>query len=108
MSLNNVLAGAVLSGVSCTSPTTCLVVGTVSPADVDTFVPYAVVGLWSGTTLTPVAVPAVAAQTELGAVSCTRANWCAAVGSFTQRGSVARPLVERWNGATLHRMGAPT
>jgi hypothetical protein len=107
VTMSTALGEAVLSGVSCTSATSCLAVGGVSPADLQKFHPYAVAARWDGTALTTVAGAAVGPQSVLGAVSCTRANWCAAVGTFTRRTGGPQPLVERWNGATLNRMWAP-
>jgi hypothetical protein len=98
---------AVLSGVSCTRATSCLTVGAVSPADAEMFLPYAAVGRWNGASLTAVGGAPVGRESSLGGVSCTRANWCAAVGTFTRRTGRVQPLVERWNGVTVNRMWAP-
>jgi hypothetical protein len=95
-----------LSGVSCTKVATCLVVGTQSPNDFDPFQPIAVVEKVDGTTWTAIKVDAVGQQSALDAVSCLRANWCAAVGSFTTGTGVTHPLVELWNGTALSRIRA--
>jgi len=96
----------VLTGVSCTSPTACLVVGSHSPSDAPKFPPSALVEQWNGATMSPVAGAALGQQSALDAVSCSQANWCVAVGSITIRVGGVRPLIERWNGSTLNRMGA--
>ncbi|HUD69444.1 MAG TPA: hypothetical protein VMQ40_04325 [Acidimicrobiales bacterium] len=101
------LYAAALTGVSCATSTSCLAVGTTSPADTQQFLPYADVGIWGGSSLTAVRGAVVGEQSALGAVSCTRANWCAAVGSFTTPSGAAQPLVERWDGVTLNRMFVP-
>ena len=95
-----------LSGVSCTSATSCLVVGTQGPSDTQPLIPSAVVEKFDGTTWTGINVDAVGQQSALNAVTCLRANWCAAVGSFTTGTGVTHPLVERWNGRSLIRMRA--
>jgi hypothetical protein len=107
-SWTSVSGGAVLSGVSCTRATSCLAVGAVSSSDNDV-VPflYAAVERWNGSSLTALGGAPVIHESSLGGVSCTRANWCAAVGSFTTHGGAILPLVERWNGTTLNRMWAP-
>ena len=95
-----------LGGVSCTSATTCLVVGDHQPFVLSD--PSRAVALrWDGDALTAVPGVAVGLQSALGAVSCTRTRWCAAVGSFTTRGRGLQPLVERWSGVTQTRMWAP-
>lgn len=93
-----------LSGVSCTKVTLCLVVGTQGPSDSQPIVPSAVVEKFDGTTWTGIHVKAVWKQSALNAVSCSNANWCAAVGSYTTGSGVTFPLVERWNGRTLNRV----
>ncbi len=107
VTMSTALYAAVLTGVSCATSTSCLAVGTSSPADEQNFLPYADVGIWGGSSLTAVRGAVAGKQSALGAVSCTRANWCAAVGSFTTRGGTVQPLVERWDGVTLNRMFAP-
>jgi len=90
-------------GISCTSATSCLVVGTLSPSDTESFPARAVVEHWNGTNWTSIPFTFVGRTSSLNAVSCSRANWCAAVGSFTTGARVQR-LAERWNGAKLNRM----
>lgn len=96
-----------LNDISCTGAKSCLVVGTIRPNDFQSFQPRAVVGKWDGTGLTAVTGHAVGQQSALNAVSCTRRNWCVAVGTFTRRTGRVQLLVERWNGRTLNRMWAP-
>jgi hypothetical protein len=104
-----------LSGISCASATSCVAAGTYGPSDIPKFPPRAVVEQWNGSAWAPLTGSAFGPQSELSGVSCTRAIWCAAVGSVTMRvgatlwfvnAGCAQPLVERWNGATLNRMWA--
>jgi hypothetical protein len=104
-----------LGGISCATATSCLAVGTHGPADVPKFPPNAVVEQWNGAAWSALAGAGFGHQSELDSVSCTRASWCAAVGSVTfHAGAVscstnvgcAQPLVERWDGVTLNRMWA--
>jgi len=101
------LSSAVWGGVSCTSATWCLVAGDVSPANTQNFLHYPVIGRWNGTSLAALGFTRVGRESALGAVSCTRARWCAVVGSYTTRDGAQDPLIERWDGVTIDRMWAP-
>ena len=84
-----------LSGIACTSETSCVAVGNTTNTGYGGQ-PYAmrmVGGTWS-----TVAVPAVpAGKGALSDVACTGPKSCFAVGAFgTSAG--AKPLAERWNG----------
>jgi len=100
---------AELTGVSCKSATSCLVVGvdgSTSGSGGD--LPYALT--WNGTSLTPTAAPPVpkgARVVILDAVSCVTAKSCVAVGIALA--STALLVVETWNGAkwTLHTAKSP-
>lgn len=100
---------AELTGVSCKSATSCLVVGvdgSTSGSDGD--LPYALT--WNGTSLTPTAalpVPKGTSVVVLDAVSCVTAKSCVAVG--TSFGSTVLLVVETWNGAkwTLRTAKSP-
>ncbi len=107
VTMSTALYAAALTGVSCATSTSCLAVGTTSPADEQHFLPQADVGIWGGSSLTALRGAMVGKQSALEAVSCTRANWCAAVGSLTVRSGAVQPLVERWDGLTLNRMFVP-
>ena len=92
-----------LSGVSCSSATSCFAVGTESGANFDVYrgVPYVgpadevAVERWDGTTWTTVPTPDPGGQ-SLHAVSCTGATSCIAVGGSTSTGALA----EQWDGTS--------
>lgn len=92
-----------LSGVSCTSSTSCEAVG--SGTDFN-----AAAEGWNGTSWSQQAVPAPADGNSpvLSAVSCTEAQSCEAVGNYSpSTGSLAAPLVEVWNGTAWAVQPAP-
>jgi hypothetical protein len=102
-------SGSSLSGVSCPSKSACVAVG------------YSVVGVanqafaerWANGrwTLSPTAtLPAGASDGQLSGVSCSSANACIAVGSYTASGTsgpAAFPLAERWNGLAWMMQSVP-
>jgi hypothetical protein len=101
-----VLSGATavfLSGVSCTSPTSCFAVGASSdsPATFDQFVGAPLVERWDGSTwsVVPSPGPSDALEAELLGVSCVSASSCYAVGDF-QAPAIGGALLEHWDGAS--------
>jgi len=84
---------SVLSGVSCTSPTSCVAVGNDSGTSqqTTTLVKTLASGHW---TITPSATPTGARNSSLNAVSCTNTTTCTAVGSYDTNGAPLT-LVER-------------
>jgi hypothetical protein len=99
-----------LAAVSCTSVTSCVVVGRyLTLAGAGTERPYALT--WNGKSLTPTAAPPVPANGGLAAltgVSCvTTSKSCLAVGY--SRGGAGPLLLETWNGAkwTLQTASIP-
>jgi hypothetical protein len=84
-----------LEGVSCTSATSCVAVGTYSTKNPSEGLPYVV--RWNGTTWTAqtVSLPGEASKGRLEDISCTASNACTAVGAYT--GGV---LAEMWNGSS--------
>jgi len=95
-----------LDGVACTGASNCLAVGARAPVDLEHFPVRAEVELWNGTEWAKLSSSRIGAVSQLGAVSCSRTSWCAAVGSVTVGKSV-RPLAMRWNGFALARFGVP-
>ena len=100
-----VLSGATdvfLSGVSCTSSTSCFAVGasSSSPATFLQFVGTPLVERWDGSTwsIVPSSGPSDALEAELLGVSCVSASSCYAVGDF-QAPAIGGALLEHWNGA---------
>jgi len=81
-----------LDGVSCTSRTFCMAVGTQYTPDIKPLAES-----WNGTRWSLVPVPGVgrAGEGELSGVSCTARSACVAVGSS---GAIGRTLAESWNG----------
>ena len=103
------VAYVLLSGVSCRSATSCLVVGTyLAVAGTGSERPYALT--WNGRSLAPTSRPPApkgSAYGSLTGVSCVTARSCVAVGDSSGGGG---PLtVETWNGAkwTLHTARIP-
>jgi hypothetical protein len=87
-----------LTGVSCTSSTACLAVGSFENSS-GKGVPLA--EKWNGTAWSLQEPPAVKGNGGLGRVSCISSTECVAVGSFnTSTSSVDdAPLAEKWNGS---------
>jgi len=98
-----------LNGVSCTSPTNCTAVGwSGTVLGFDEFGPRTtLVQHWNGTTWSNVTSPNLSTtDSELGAVSCTSATNCVAVGFYNGTTSQST-LVERWNGTTWSTTTSP-
>ena len=103
-------AGAVapteLSGVSCTSSTSCVAVGA---RGVGRYRQYALVETWNGTSWSERAASSPGKYaTWLTAISCVAASWCTAVGGVANTyidgppGTgipFAQPVAESWNGS---------
>ena len=99
---------ALLRGVSCALPDSCMAVGDYRGTD-DVVRPLA--ESWDGESweMTAPALPADALEAQLTGVSCPSASDCTAVGFYEDGSGNTRPLVERWNGAawTLVSASAP-
>ncbi|HEY3951875.1 MAG TPA: hypothetical protein VGM53_00740 [Streptosporangiaceae bacterium] len=94
-----------LSGVSCTSATSCMAVGVFFNLKHSS--PYKVLAeQWNGTTWTVETAPTPAEDVTMGGVSCTSASACTLVGSY-ESGDNQYTLAERWNGATWTRQQTP-
>jgi hypothetical protein len=87
-----------LSGVSCSSVTSCVAVGETEPSPTL----LTLVESWDGTAWTVVASPSPTGSSSLQSVSCVSPDSCVAVGS-----SVAGSLTELWDGATWTIARAP-
>ena len=100
------VAPAELSGVSCTSSTSCVAVGA---RGVGRYRQYALVETWNGTSWSERAASSPGKYaTWLTAISCVAASWCTAVGGVANAyidgppGSgipFAQPVAESWNGS---------
>lgn len=99
---------APMGAVSCPSPSECVAVGASHPSDVDPSAPVtAVVSAWDGSSWGDLAGAAVGTASALHAIACSRASWCAAVGSMTLPRRAGVALAERWDGTSLRRMFVP-
>jgi hypothetical protein len=91
-----------LSGVSCTSASACIAVGSVNFDDGQ------VALRWDGTRWVRLST-AGPAYGELSAVSCTSADACTAVGDApSPDGFATDPVAERWNGTTWIAQNVPS
>lgn len=90
---------SILDGVSCTSATNCMAVGSYGTAPGNNSIPLA--EHWDGSSwsIQTMPVPAGGFGFQLKAVSCSTATSCTAVGQY-QTGTVPLSLGEGWNGST--------
>ena len=97
-----------LSGISCSSPDSCVAAGT---ADTASGVPIPMVESWHGSTwaLQDIPVPAGSAGVYPGAASCTSADSCTVVGGYDNAAADdnTEPLAEYWNGSTWAIQATP-
>ena len=99
--------GGGLSGVSCTSASSCFAVGS---SNAGTLAEH-----WNGTTwrIQRTPSPSGAPFSFLNAVSCTSSSACSAVGGYGNSSGTPLTLAERWNGtrwtiqATANPSGSP-
>jgi len=100
-----VLATPGLYGVSCTSPTACIAVGTSGNG---TTIATSLSESWNGTnwTIQQTPGPPGATSSSFYSVSCTSPDACTAVGNF-RRAGVTEPLAERWDGTKWALQQAP-
>jgi hypothetical protein len=98
-----------LSGVSCSSATSCVAVGSRLSATLDGSVQ--VVGAWNGKTwsLQPASAVSGAKDTLLTSVSCTSATTCTAAGYYDPADGGAENVVEQWKNAgwTIEKSPGP-
>ncbi len=101
-----------LSGVSCTSPTACMAVGTHEYRMGSNIVWATMAERWDGSqwSIQPTPEPSPSEGSNLFSVSCTSASACTAVGNnrnptASERG--AQPLGERWNGTEWSLLEVP-
>lgn len=92
-----------LHGVSCTSRSACIAVGSYDTA---TGRGVAVAERWNGTRWRIQAVPKPATSTRFAGVSCSTAHACTAVGDYSGTGGT-RPFAEAWNGTRWHIQAVP-
>jgi hypothetical protein len=97
--------GGRLLGVSCTSATACMAVGSAGGPN---FNADLLADRWNGATwsVVPVPKPPHAKSGDLASISCTAPTACMAVGNY-QTKRVFKPLAERWNGTTWSLVPMP-
>ncbi len=99
-----------LYGVSCTSPSNCIAVG--SQYNATTQISKALIERWNGTAWSIVAgavLPGASTSAFLYGVACTSTTFCFAVGQRSVSGAVGTTvLAERWNGHGWSLVTAPT
>lgn len=96
-----------LSGVSCSSATSCRAVGSyLNEGDEE----RAQSLTWNGSSwsIATVPVPSDAIGTQLGAVACTSASHCAAVGSYQRGEGGSKTLIVTWNGSAWSLAASPS
>ena len=96
-------SGAVLTGVSCANPTSCVGVGWSGAS-----LRRTLIETWRGTSWSVVTSPnpAAARSSYLRSVSCTTTSRCIAVG-LSSNGATTRTVVSGWNGAVWSLLPSP-
>jgi hypothetical protein len=91
-----------LSGVSCSSATSCMAVGSYQAPTTDGYVAQTLIEQWNGIQWALVSSPNApdAINSDLSAVSCTSATSCTAVGTRFADPGAERTLAETWDGTT--------
>ncbi len=101
--------GAELTGVECTSTTSCRAVGRYYPTTSSTTY-WAMVSTWNGSTWSSEAVPKPAEspkRSTLLDISCASGTDCTAVGGYTNSSGIQVSYVERWNGTAWSWQESP-
>jgi hypothetical protein len=99
-----------LNGVSCTGPSACTAVGHYATGTGAFFADQVLAERWNGTTWTvqTTPLPSGTADATLGAVSCSAASACTAVGGYATTNSFPnKSLALRWNGSTWTIQATP-
>jgi hypothetical protein len=93
-----------LNSVSCSTPTSCMAVGSVNFSPSQTLAEQ-----WNGTTWSIVATPNASGTSSnvLNAVSCTNPSFCMAVG-YDDTGASPPSLIEKWNGTVWTIVSGPS
>ena len=103
---NNELSSAPQGpAVSCTSPTSCVAVGSYTNSS---GVNQTLIQSWDGTAWTIASSPDQGNNdNELGGVSCTNPTDCMAVGYYTNSSGVNQTLIESWDGTAWTISSSP-
>ncbi|MET0558426.1 MAG: hypothetical protein ABW065_07115 [Solirubrobacterales bacterium] len=101
--------GAELTGVDCTSTTSCRAVGRYYPsASTSTY--WGMAATWNGTSWTSEAVTKPTGEPKRSTlldISCASGSSCAAVGGYTNSSGTQVSYVERWNGTSWSWQSSP-
>jgi hypothetical protein len=90
--------GSQLSGVSCTSATSCTAAGSYQSSNVSTFGDFQTLAeVWDGTAWSLQPSPSPSSDDTLQDVSCGASQLCTAVGSTLDPGGVTATLIETGN-----------
>ncbi len=95
-----------LKGVSCTSSTSCVAVGSVQELGYPGT--FTLVETWDGSAWTITPSPnASSYENSLNGVSCTSSTSCVAVGSYDEAGQSVQTLIETWDGTAWSITSSP-
>ena len=97
-------AAPYFGGVSCTSSTSCIAVGSYFGSNLDSFT---LAEHWNGATWAIQPTPRSSPSMDLSAVSCSSARSCIAAGAYQNSVNVEFTLVEEWDGSTWMRQATP-
>jgi hypothetical protein len=94
-----------LNGVSCSTPTSCVAVGSFGPVSTG----QTLVESWDGNTWSVVPSPNTSSTIDnvLNSVTCTNPSFCMAVG-YDDTGSSPPSLIEMWNGTAWSIVSGPS
>jgi hypothetical protein len=97
---------AVLTDVSCLTPSDCVAIGEDGNVETSHLVPL--IEAWNGTSWTIQQTPPVSSSTgpQLDSVSCATADSCTAIGTYSTSAG-EEPLVEHWDGTTWALQAIP-
>jgi hypothetical protein len=98
-------AGSYLSGVSCTSRSSCIAVGSTLRGSMAYATRVPLAERWNGTTWTRQRIPATRGSDNLSGVACTFDGSCTAVGYATDFQGYPSTLAERWHTTATKKGG---
>ena len=99
--------GGELTGVECTSTTSCMAVGRYYTG-ATTY--WGMIATWNGTTWTSIAAPKPAEEPKRSTlldISCSSASSCTAVGGYMNKSSVQVSFIAKWNGSSWSHQASP-
>lgn len=87
-----------LDGVSCSSASACVAVGTAF--GLSSHRTWPLIEAWSGTAWRVIEAPTIGSFSSLNSVSCTSAKSCVAVGFYHDASGTSQAFAESWNGSS--------